>query len=428
MTVNNNGWTFAKIFRLELAIVAILLLLSGSAVNLGDPLESLRKYSRNVEFDLSAWTVQALFEKGVSAALKADKFLSLKQENQLADEYIYQVEKVNQLNANLDEAVAAPSLENRPEKISEIQSQLIAEKEYLTGLSHVIEAVVQSQTERTLAEMGFGWGGQVFPPVLYKVSDLPLDLIVSPRTEIRTALSLNLNPGLDTLQKEAIEKGIYTEYNYSALVEPIGGLSAYPTMVMQTTDFNWLVETVAHEWMHNYLFFHPLGVRYDINAQMRTINETVASLAGTEIGGWLIHSYYPSKVPPPAAPKMHTKLQQPETQPEVVFDFRAEMRQTRVHVDELLAEGKVDEAERYMEARRQYFWKNGYHIRKINQAYFAFYGSYNDQPGGGAAGFDPVGPAVRRLWAESTTFKEFIDQISGVRSYEDLLKLLASSR
>jgi len=90
---------------------------------------------------------------------------------------------------------------------------------------------------------------------------------------------------------------------------------------------------------------------------MRTINETVASLAGTEIGGWLIHSYYPSKVPPPAAPKMHTKLQQPETQPEVVFDFRAEMRQTRVHVDELLAEGKVDEAERYMEARRQYFWK-----------------------------------------------------------------------
>jgi len=175
----------------------------------------------------------------------------------IADEYIYQVEKVNQLNANLDEAVAAPSLENRPEKISEIQSQLIAEKVYLTGLSHLVEAVVQSQTERTLAEMGFSWGGQVFPPVLYKVSDLPLDLIVSPRTEIRTALSLNLNPGLDTLQKEAIEQGIYTEYNYSALVEPIGGLSAYPTMVMQTTDFNWLVETVAHEWMHNYLFFHP---------------------------------------------------------------------------------------------------------------------------------------------------------------------------
>jgi hypothetical protein len=401
--------------------------LSSSTAAIWDPLDALRQYSRNVEFDFSAWTVQSLLEKGISAALKADKFLTFSQQNALADQYLQQVEHVDQLNASLDEAVAAPELEDREAKTAAIQAQLSAEKQHLKGLASVLEAAVQSQTERTLTDMGFGWGGQVFPPVLYKVSDLPLNLIVSPRTEIRTALSLNLSPGLDTLQKEAIEQGIYSHYHYSALVEPIGGLSAYPTMVMQTTSFSWLVETVAHEWTHNYLIFHPLGMRYDANAQMRTINETVASLAGTEVGSSMLQHYFPEKVPPPAAPKMHSRLQ-PSGETKPAFDFRAEMRTTRMKVDTLLSEGKVDEAERYMEIRRQLFWEHGYHLRKINQAYFAFYGSYNDQPGGGAAGADPVGPAVRKLWAESATFKEFIDKVSGLRTYDDLLRLLGQPK
>ncbi|MBP6068768.1 MAG: hypothetical protein KA465_00725 [Anaerolineaceae bacterium] len=419
-----SGWTFRKILRLELVVVAMLLLLTGSSAALWDPLEALRKYSRSVEFDFSAWTVQALMEKGISAALKVDKFLPNEEQNALVDVYLQQVDFVNQLNISLDEAVSAPEMAHRDEKVAELQSKLTDEKQYLAELATIVEAVVQSQTERTLAEMGFGWGGQVFPPVLYKISDLPLNLIVSPRTEIRTVLSLNLLPGLDTLQKESIEEGIYTEFNYSALVEPIGGLSAYPTMVMQTTSFSWLVETVAHEWIHNYLFFHPLGLRYDVNPQMRTINETVASLAGTEIGNTMLMASFPDKLPPPAAPKMRSKLQEPGEEAGMVFDFRAEMRQTRVRVDELLAAGKVNEAEQYMEMRRHFFWEHGYHIRKINQAYFAFYGSYNDQPGGGAAGSDPVGPAVRKLWAESRTLKEFIEKVQTVRSYADLLEIL----
>ena len=68
------------------------------------------------------------------------------------------------------------------------------------------------------------------------------------------------------------------------------------------------------------------------------------------------------------------------------------MRITREHVDQLLAAGEIEEAEAYMEVRRHVFWDNGYMIRRINQAYFAFHGAYNDTPGGGASGTDPVGP------------------------------------
>jgi hypothetical protein len=44
------------------------------------------------------------------------------------------------------------------------------------------------------------------------------------------------------------------------------------------------------------------------------------------------------------------------------------MRQTRLIVESLLGEGKIDEAERYMEERRQLFVQEGFEIRKLNQA------------------------------------------------------------
>jgi len=101
------------------------------------------------------------------------------------------------------------------------------------------------------------------------------------------------------------------------------------------------------------------------------------------------------------------------------FDFRAEMHETRVAADALLAEGKIDEAEAYMESRRQVFLKNGYLLRKINQAYFAFYGAYADTPGG-AAGEDPVGPAVRALRAQSKSLADFVNTIAKMTSFQQL--------
>jgi hypothetical protein len=106
------------------------------------------------------------------------------------------------------------------------------------------------------------------------------------------------------------------------------------------------------------------------------------------------------------------------------FDFRAEMHTTRVHVDELLTQGKIEAAEAYMEQRRQLFWDNGYPIRKLNQAYFAFYGAYADLPGG-AAGEDPVGPAVRQLRAQSDSLGAFLRRIAQMSSFQQLQAALS---
>jgi hypothetical protein len=72
-----------------------------------------------------------------------------------------------------------------------------------------------------------------------------------------------------------------------------------------------------------------------------------------------------------------------------------------------------------MEQRRQLFWENGYGIRKLNQAYFAFHGAYADEPLS-AAGEDPVGAAVRALRAQSPSLAHFLNRISWMTSFEQL--------
>jgi hypothetical protein len=179
---------------------------------------------------------------------------------------------------------------------------------------------------------------------------------------------------------------------------------------------------VAHEWIHNYLTLRPLGLLYERNQELRTMNETAANIAGKELGAALIERFYPELVPAPVpivqdSPEENVTT---ETESEVaIFDFRAEMHSTRLQVDAFLAEGEVEEAEVYMEERRLFFRENGYSIRKINQAYFAFYGSYADQPSG-PAGDDPVGETVRLLRAQSSSLAEFLKTMAFITSFEAL--------
>ena len=193
-------------------------------------------------------------------------------------------------------------------------------------------------------------------------------------------------------------------------------------MVERTTALDWLTETIAHEWTHNWLATRPLGLNYDTSPAVRTMNETTADIVGGEVGYALLKRYSPEVAAQYAMQVRATSFS--NTPALASFAFRAEMHTTRVHVDELLAAGKITEAETYMDQRRQVFWNNGYPIRKLNQAYFAFYGAYADVPGG-AAGEDPVGPAVRALRAQSSSLTTFLQTISQMSTFKQLQDALA---
>jgi hypothetical protein len=191
-------------------------------------------------------------------------------------------------------------------------------------------------------------------------------------------------------------------------------------MVLETSNINFLVDTIAHEWGHHWLSLHPVGVSYAVSPALRTINETTASIVGNEIGAKVVERYYPEFVPP----DLSETTPEPESDEPAPFDFRAEMAQTRIQTDELLAEGKVEEAEAYMEQRRQFFLENGYRIRKLNQAYFAFYGAYAETPG--QQGSNPIGPSLVTLRQNNPSLRAFLEQVGSITSAEDLFDLVES--
>ena len=94
-------------------------------------------------------------------------------------------------------------------------------------------------------------------------------------------------------QQVALETQVDKGLNVSSLVVPVGGIGTYPTMIERTTALDWLADTIAHEWTHNWLAQRPLGLNYDTSPALRTMNETTASISGSEISQIVLKRYYP---------------------------------------------------------------------------------------------------------------------------------------
>jgi len=397
-------------------------LLSYSSLPPGDQLERVRAFSRDIEFDYISWTLDAIGVKLVQSTLDVSDRLPEGARRQVVLEYLGLVARISQAEDHLNEIYANPGIVDPQNASALVRGNLEDLHAQRALLEPLAESILQSQISDTVAGLGLTLGGQPIPPVLYHSTPLPTALIVSPRDTIRQDQNISLKPDMSVDERTALEEKVDRTLNVSSLVVNVGGIGVYPTMVIQSSDLNYLSEVVAHEWVHNFLTFRPLGISYLNSPELRTMNETTASIAGVEIGRSLLERYYPELLPPPPPPPPTPGEIQPPPPP--VFDFREEMRITRETVDQLLSEGKIEQAEDYMESRRVFFWENGYRIRKLNQAYFAFYGAYADQPGG-AAGEDPVGAAVRALRSQSLSLADFLNRISWMSSFEQLKKAVS---
>jgi hypothetical protein len=407
-----------RLSRLVVALLVAAVLLASSSQPPGDTYERARQFTRNIEFDYVSWIFDALWVKANQIALGTNNYISTGQSHETVLEYVDLVNNLQQAQAQLNDIYADPNVSDPKNASADLPKQIADLKARRRQIGPLAEAILQSQIGSEAASMGLTLGGQPVPPVMYHSTPLPQALIISPRDVIRQDADISLVPDLTVAQSAELEDNVDQALDVSSLVVGIGGVGVYPTMVAQTGDLNWLCETVAHEWTHNFLTMRPLGVNYYKSPELRTMNETAATIAGKEIGSAVIQRYYPELAPkPPPAEKPGGET---ETGPAIpVFDFRSEMHTTRLQVDALLADGKIKEAQDYMEARRVFLWDHGYHIRKLNQAYFAFFGAYADQPGG-AAGVDPVGAAVRLLRAGSPNLAVFLNRISWMWSFGQL--------
>ena len=325
--------------------------------------------------------------------------LAQKEKNRLDGLYFRRSTTLN--SGDITKGGASPS--------DEYLNELLKAREQLRPTA---EEGMEAELSAVLKDEGLGSRiGFLFPPVDLRFDKRPTVLIVSPRDRIQLREVVLLRPELPVLERASLEENILDRYNLSAFVDDLGGLATYPAVIPDDYPLRTILQTAAHEWLHQYFFFRSLGRHMRDSEEMLTINETAAEMAGRELGDKVFAriggdlSISPSRF-----------LSQEERDPV----FTREMRKTRLRVDELLSEGKIEEAEQYMKERWWFFVLRGYALRKLNQAYFAFRGSYAE----GAASVSLVGDQLKELRSLLPSVGAFVNTISKVSSYENLVDLL----
>ncbi|MCZ6538710.1 MAG: hypothetical protein O6922_02635, partial [Chloroflexi bacterium] len=306
--------------------------------------------------------------------------------------------------------------------------RLIAERDSLRdGIEEFLEQAVADAIRSDAVGLVNSF---VWPPVDFRIDSPPKLLVISPRDVIRRDEDVLIDPDISVEDVTRIENELAELEDVSAIVLQTGGLASYPN-VIPTTGLKRLLDVAAHEWLHTYLIFNPLGRAYFAGGDIRSMNETLADIFGREVG---LRVYAEITGEPFVAPvRPETTLprivasESPDDNdtPEEIedpeaFDFNRFMAETRNRTDELLEEGSIDAAEAYMESRRVELLEHGHSIRKINQAYFAFHGTYAESP-------TSTSPIARYLWdlrEQVDTVGELVKLLRPLGSYEEFEQLL----
>lgn len=360
-------------------------------------------------YDLVSWHLSNIMDKWFNLAYDYMPWV-----NQSTEERLGKLELYFNLGAEMDQLQKAQSSEISVNKdivlSSKIENIEIQRNTLLDDVEEIIEATISS----VVVKEGLGiWNNIVIPPVDIRLTSTPKLLITSPRNRIERLQDVLIDPEIKLSERQRVENRLLAESNLSAIIIDIGGVATYPASIPDNKPLRWTLQIAAHEWLHHWFFFQPLGQHMFDDSAMQMLNETAANIAGNELGEIAFESIAREILLIPYSNEYrnsHTSL----------FDFNKEMKETRLRLDEILLTGDVQAAETYLHDRRQVFVDNHYDIRKLNQAYFAFYGTYADN----AASVSPIGIQMNRFRDLAPSLGHFIKDISDVSSYEDFLHKL----
>ena len=386
-------------------------LLSGGCATVRNFDSSLKSIVKSHRFSTWKWEYRTLPDE--IRQWISGRHEKVDDEAQTVTEYFSLVERTKALNSE-KEAIDAG---NKPGDPASIEAELGRVGKRKLALEEAVERIIAGQIKETLAQQGIfnpiaGFKFR-FPPLNFKLERPPHLLVISPRDRIDSIREVTLEQDIDLEQVESIEAEV-DNLGVSSLVVELGGFGGtYPPFVINSASLRFTIDTAAEEWLHQYLTFKPLGFRYllDLSGVSRdyeiaTINETVASMVSKEIGLMVCEKYYPD------CASDSRRRQSRESRSE----FNREMREIRKAVDIYLARGEIEQAEEFMEQKRQYLASKGHYIRKLNQAYFAFHGTYADRP----TSISPIGVELRKLRSQSVSLKDFLDKVAAMTSRQDL--------
>lgn len=322
-----------------------------------------------------------------------------------------------------------------PEEEAAIVEKFFAPDPHDINIETEVEKILEGQITDVIKEEGIS----SIIPVMFKFIDPAKSLIASPRDKIKIDKQVPLKTNIKLEDIENLENEIFSQYNLSALVVENGGWATFPPVIVRNTDLRGTLKIISHEWLHHYLLLKPLGRAYLLhflgiqkNDETANINETLADIVGDEIGQKVFEKYYEKDK------KQDVHQEGVGTQP---FDFNKEMKEIRIQVEKDLKDGEVEQAEQFMEHKREQLSSRGYEIRKLNQAYFAFNGNYADGPNPvyetaeqmskppeqtSEQPHQVLSPTdiMKKLREQSKSLKDFLEKAAEITSIDQLKKVL----
>jgi len=398
-----------------IAAISLLLvcLLGGSCAPAPDFDNHLSSIVKPYRFSILRWESRAIPHEVNQWVFSRDE--KIDDEVAVVAQYFSFVERINTLKSEIE----AINTGNGQGDLASLQAELNELEGQKTALEDMVERIIGSQIKETLAQQGIfnpvdKYTGLTvgFPPLNFELEKPPYLLVISPRDRIESMRELTLQPGISLEEIEDIEAKV-DKLGVSSLVVELGGFATYPSLVTNDASLRFTIDTATEEWLHQYLVFAPLGFLYLLdltgvsrNYEIATINEALASMVSKEIGAIVYEKYYP----------MYEDGDNQNQVAESEFDFNREMGEIRREVDKYLARGEIEQAEEFMEQKQQYLASMGYYIRKLNQAYFAFYGTYADSP----AFISPIGLELKELRSQSASLKDFLNTVAAMTSRQEL--------
>ena len=473
--------------RLTALLIALLFMLRGKTIDQSRA-SMIKAQLQGYEFNYVAWEVEALWQKASQVLFGYHDYLNEATEKEIVVDYLLAVGQLERLERDIESTFTnpTPDAESRRQTLSD-ERRVVADS--IAGLQPLAEPIIEAQVSTVLRELGFEAGGQVLPPVKFRFVIPPDILVISPRDVIRQDFSYSLQP-LTPAEQVAIEEQVeQASPSDAARVTGIGGVGIYPAMVEETRWAAFAYEIVAHEWSHHYLFLYSSGQQYLAAPETRIINETTATVFGNAVGLMVLEQFYADEVaqglvwvpdyptladffPQPDldagegnAPDLWRRsrvtadylvqLRRPDTAQTVLDSYQTLLRnrnipiiepatlnrgrvinRTRLTTDYLLQLDKIEAAEDYMAAQGQRL-----NIRRLNQAWFAFYGGYQADPsaGGGTDATvtdvldpnyrgDPIGPAIQEIFERAPSPFEFLVEMRDITTRAELLQRLAEVR
>ncbi|MFP6569322.1 MAG: hypothetical protein VB815_02305 [Dehalococcoidia bacterium] len=375
--------------------------------------------ARGHEFGLIGWEISNFLDKWVHRSREFIPWVGTSdgEKRERLDRYLVLNDEIRTAKRDIEHKGSV--FDSGGDQLTSLQDHLDQLEKERRVLRNDVEELMESAIDAVLRDLGIGELGPItWPPVDFRLDLTPRVLVTSPRDRIQRLESILIDSEITLTERQAVEDAVQDNSGLSAIVLGTGGVATFPTVIPHDRDLLSTLDVAAHEWLHAYLIFKPLGRGYWSSGDLATLNETVANLFGEEVGRLTYEHITGETLPPPDPFIAEIAANSGE------FNFHEFMRQTRLNVDEILGDGNVHGAEAYMEQRRIELHGHGIFIRKINQAYFAFNGSYGDNP----ASVSPIGEQVQELRKYVENVADLVKAIQGITSYEGFLQRLDLER